>query len=46
MKFSISLEKGEELRCHCSSNIYLHNIWHDDAERLSQVHCPLIINFK
>ena len=43
VNFYISLEKREKLRCLCNSMIYLRKIWHDDAENVCQVHCPLII---
>ena len=38
LNFHISQEKRERLRCLCNGMMYLHKIWHDDAECVSQVH--------
>jgi len=39
--FYISLEKWEKLRYLCNGMSEIHKIWHDDAERVFQVHFPL-----
>jgi len=37
VNFYILLEKSEKSRYLCNSTTDLHNIWHDDAERVSEV---------